>query len=71
MPRIARVVAPGNPHHITQKGNYGQIVFEDDADRIRYLQWIGEYSSKYGVINLAFCLMTNHVHFISIENSRK
>lgn len=66
MPRIARVVAPGYPHHITQKGNYGQIVFEDDDDKVQYLRWIEEYSCKYGVTNLVFCLMTNHLHFVSI-----
>ena len=68
MPRIARIVAPGFPHHITQRGNYGQIVFEDDIDKKQYLQWIEEYSERYSVVNLAFCLMTNHVHFVSIPN---
>ena len=33
MPRIARVVAVGYPHHITQRGNYGQDVFIDEEDR--------------------------------------
>ena len=31
MPRIARVVAVGYPHHITQRGNYRQDIFENDA----------------------------------------
>jgi len=29
MPRISRVVAIGFPHHITQRGNYQQYIFED------------------------------------------
>ena len=32
MPRIARTVAPGYPHHVTQRGNYQQPVFDDDDD---------------------------------------
>lgn len=66
MPRIARVVAVGYPHHITQRGNYSQTVFLDDGDKERYLSWINEYSDKYRVSLLADCLMPNHVHFIGI-----
>ena len=66
MPRIARVVAVGLPHHITQKGNYCQDVFLDVDDRTRYLAWIKEYSLKYELSILAYCLMRNHVHFIAV-----
>lgn len=66
MPRIARVVAVGLPHHITQRGNYQQDVFLNADDRRQYLAWIREYSTKYGLSILAYCLMQNHVHFIAI-----
>lgn len=66
MSRIARVVALGLPHHITQRGNYQQDVFLTDDDRWRYLCWIQEYSIKYGLSILVYCLMQNHVHFIAI-----
>jgi len=64
MPRIARIVAVGLPHHITQRGNYRQDIFLDDNDRRRYLSWIEEYSKRYGLSILTYCLMQNHVHFI-------
>ena len=66
MPRIARVVAVGLPHHITQRGNYQQEVFLDDNDRIQYLTWVNEYSKKSSLIIFAYCLMSNHVHFIAL-----
>lgn len=66
MPRMARVVAVGLPHHITQRGNYRQIVFLDETDRTQYLAWVRAYSMKYGVLIFAYCLMRNHVHFIGI-----
>lgn len=66
MSRLSRVVAVGLPHHITQRGNYRQDVFIDDADRNQYLAWIRDYSIKYGLSILAYCLMRNHVHFIAI-----
>lgn len=66
MPRIARIVAAGFPHHITQRGNYRQDIFRDDSDRKQYLAYISEYSRKYNLIILAYCLMNNHIHFIVI-----
>ena len=66
MPRLARIIAPGLPHHITQRGNYRQVVFDDDNDRRRYLVWVEEYSRKYNLSIIAYCLMPNHVHFIVI-----
>ena len=66
MPRIARTVVAGCPHHITQRGNYKQKTFSCRADYEKYLHWLSEYCKKYKLIILAFCLMRNHVHFISI-----
>lgn len=66
MPRVARAVAVGLPHHITQRGNYEQPVFDDDGDRRRYLAWAREDCQRYGLEIWAYCLMTNHVHFIGV-----
>jgi putative transposase len=62
-------VVPGYPHHITQRGNYRQEVFKDDADRRRYLELIASYSKKFDLIILSYCLMNNHVHFIAIPKN--
>ena len=66
MPRIARIVATGCPHHITQRGNYRQDIFVDDFDRKKYLALIEQESKRYGLKILVYCLMPNHVHFIAI-----
>ena len=66
MPRISRPVAIGYPHHITQRGNYQQKVFESDDDYLQYLQWLQQYSKKYSLKIWAYCLMNNHVHFIAV-----
>jgi len=68
MARIARIIIPNIPHHVTQRGNYRQLVFDTDNDRVQYLSWIKEYSERYGVKVLAYCLMDNHVHFIVISS---
>jgi len=71
MARSARIVSPDVPYHVTQRGNYRQNVFEDDIDKETYMNWFQEYAQKYKVKLYAWCLMTNHVHFVvepSTEN---
>lgn len=66
MPRLARAVFAGYPHHITQRGNRREQVFFDDGDRQVYLAWLKEYADLHQVEVLAYCLMTNHVHLIAV-----
>ena len=65
MARIARVVAPGFPHHITQRGVRLLPVFSSDEDRFEYLRLITKFGLKFGVTFPAYCLMTNHVHLMA------
>ena len=69
MPRLARVVVPGVPHHVTQRGNRRCDVFEDDRDRAMYLSLLREYAGRYALDIQAYCLMTNHVHFVAVPRS--
>lgn len=66
MPRRARNVFPGVPHHLTQRGNRREDVFFTDEDRQIYLAWLHEYCTSEKVSILAYCLMTNHVHVIAV-----
>ena len=63
---MARVVAAGVPHHITQRGNNRQDVFLLDDDRRFYLETLRERSQRHGVTLLGYCLMANHVHLVAI-----
>jgi len=64
MARLARVVLPGYPHHITQRGNRRQDVFFTDGDYEHYLELSVEGCAHEGIKIWAYCLMTNHVHLI-------
>ncbi len=66
MPRIARIVVPGIPHHVVQRGNNQQDVFFVDDDRRTYLDMLAEQSDRFGLTLLAYCLMANHVHIVAI-----
>ena len=69
MPRIARVVVPGLPHHVTQRGNRRANVFFDDDDRRRYLFYLARYAKRHGLAIWAYCLMVNHVHFVAVPSA--
>lgn len=64
MPRIARVIAAGYPHHVVQRGNNREDVFFADEDRKQYLGFLVKYAAKWNVGIIAYCLMTNHVHLL-------
>lgn len=69
MPRIARVIAAGFPHHITQRGNNHATVFFDDEDRQTYLKLLAAYTQKHNVHIWAYCLMGNHVHLLAVPET--
>ncbi|MGH8648783.1 MAG: transposase, partial [Burkholderiales bacterium] len=69
MPRLARTVFAGVPHHVTQRGNRREEVFFTDGDREAYLDWLTEYCQKHHVEVLAYCLMTNHIHLVVVPDT--
>jgi Transposase IS200 like len=68
MARLARVVAAGIRHHITQRGNRRQQTFFCDEDYQRYVDLMAESCNGLEVEILAYCLMPNHVHLIAVRN---
>jgi len=71
MARIARVVAPGAPHHVTQRGNRRQQTFFNDEDYQAYLALMSEWCLKYHVEIWAYCLMPNHIHLIAVPQTKE
>jgi putative transposase len=69
MPRIARVVAPGLPHHVTQRGVRSMDVFDDANDRELYVSLMRQHGEGTGLEFLAWCLMSNHVHLIVVPRT--
>ncbi len=69
MARIARVVVPGIPHHITQRGNRRMKTFFAEADYHEYLSLMAEWCNRCGVQVWSYCLMPNHVHLIATPES--
>ena len=70
MARLARVVAPGVPHHVTQRGNRRQETFFGKADYRAYLELMAEWCERCAVEIWAYCLMPNHVHLIATPKTQ-
>ena len=66
MARIARVIAVGIPHHVTQRGNARRFILPSDADKRVYFDLLRQYATKYLMRLIGYCLMSNHVHLVVI-----
>ncbi len=69
MARMARVVVPGIPHHVTQRGNRRQNTFFCDSDYRRYIALLSNASKRARTEIWAYCLMPNHVHFVMVPST--
>ncbi|MHB9023780.1 MAG: transposase [Armatimonadota bacterium] len=71
MARFARIVVPGIPHHVTQRGNRRQQTFFCDSDFRAYKDFLREWCDRCNVAIWAYCLMTNHTHPITIPEDEE
>jgi len=69
MARLARVVVPGIPHHLTQRGNRRLPTFFSDDDYLAYLDLLAEHAQAAQVAVWAYCLMPNHVHLVLVPST--
>lgn len=66
---MARAVAEGIPHHVTQRGNRRQQTFFCEDDYQTYISLMAEWCSRHGVEIWGYCLMPNHVHLIAVPSA--
>ncbi|MFB3892026.1 MAG: transposase [Phycisphaerae bacterium] len=70
MPRGPRIVVPGYPHHVTQRGNNRQAVFFVDEDRRFFMDQLFEAAERHGLTVESYCLMSNHFHLVAVPKSK-
>jgi putative transposase len=64
MARLPRLVVPGLPHHVTQRGNGRARTFFTDADYALYRDLLAASCHAAAVEIWSWVLMPNHVHLI-------
>ena len=68
MPRLPRLVLPGIPYHVTQRGNRRERTFFEDGDYELYRDLLGDAARRAGSQVISYCLMPNHVHLIVVPS---
>lgn len=66
MARLPRLVVPGIPHHVTQRGNGRGKTFFEDGDYALYLDLFAQAAARAQAEVWAYCLMPNHVHAVIV-----
>jgi REP element-mobilizing transposase RayT len=51
-------------HHVNTRRNVDQLLFVDDADRLLFLDTLGQTVARHGWLCHGFCLMSNHYHLL-------
>src|SRR5262249_7892828 len=69
MTRHARLVSPGCPHHVTQRGNRRLDIFRDDHDRLKFIELLHLDINRYELAIWAYRIMTNHIHLIAVPQT--
>lgn len=60
MARLARIVVPGCPHHVIQRGNRREAIVFEAGDQEICRDLLAEHNEKSSVEVWAYCLMPNH-----------
>lgn len=68
MARLPRIVLPGIPHHVTQRGNRRERTFFEDGDYALYLDFLADAARRARVEIWSYCLMPNHVHVVAVPS---
>ncbi len=64
MTRPIRIEFSGALYHVTSRGDRRESIYEDDVDRLSFLQLLGQVVEEWNWICHAYCLMTNHYHLL-------
>ena len=68
MGRAWRIEYEGALYHLMSRGNDGQDIYLNDADRNSFLDTISEMSERFDVDIFAYVLMPNHYHLLARTN---
>ncbi|TYC88052.1 transposase [Acetobacterium wieringae] len=71
MPRKAREKSATAVYHVVFRGINRQVIFEDQEDRVKYLELLKAYQEISGFKIYAYCLMSNHIHLLMKEGEEE
>ena len=64
MARPLHLEFAGALYHVTSRGDRREAIYEDDEDRARFLEALGNVIGAFNWRCHAYCLMSNHYHLV-------
>jgi len=68
--RLPRIVVPGYPHHVINRGNRRQTVFFSDEDKKFFYELLKREAAKAKISIWVYCFMDNHVHLVAVPEAQ-
>lgn len=68
MARAKRHYLPGHIWHITHRCHKREFLLKFARDRMRWLQWLYEAKSRYGLTILDYMVTSNHIHLLVLDD---
>ena len=59
---------PNHYYHVYNRGAHKMDIFRSDVDYIMLLNLVKEKMSVFDISVIAYCLMSNHYHFLFRQN---
>ena len=64
MTRPKRINLAGCVFHVICRADQDDVVFTEDKDKERFLEYLGEYAEQFDMRIHAYCLMDTHLHLL-------
>lgn len=64
MGRAIRIEFAGALYHVTSRGDRREDIYEDDTDRLGFLDVLGNVCEIHNWVCHSYCLMSNHYHLV-------
>ena len=64
MSRPKRINLSGCVYHIICRANRDDVVFEDNNDKERFLEYLSDYAEQFDMRIHVYCLMDTHFHLL-------
>jgi putative transposase len=64
MSRPLRLEFPDALYHLTSRGDRRENIYEDDEDRLAFLEVFSSVIEQFNWVCYAYCLMSNHYHLL-------
>lgn len=64
MARPLRLEFAGALYHVTSRGDRREAIYEDDDDRVAFLNVLANVAGRFNWLIHAYCLMGNHYHLL-------